>query len=463
MFGVLIKKGPLPYEIIQQKDGFGSCKLSGRFVPRLEDHSLGFKVFVRVTSEDNGMPVVDWKEAELIDDRHWQLMVDGIPVGGLYRIETCLNDQNLLTLEWATRGDFIHHVGVGEVFVIAGQSNSAGYGRDYVNDPPELGVHLLKNNGLWDVASHPLNDSTGSVHEVNCEAANSAHSPMLNFAKTLKKALGCPIGLVQASLGGSPLARWNPNENGELYKSMLDSMNTLSNKKVRGVLWYQGCSDAGEDTAQSYCQRFLNMVDQWRTDLDCPELAFFTVQLNRLYPETESPNHYWSMVREAQRVAAHHKNVFVVPAIDMTLSDEIHNNAHSNLRIGERLALSALGLFGKTERFKAPDIQKAVLRDANTIDLTFDNVYAGLYGYSSETLYEADKHPFYVTVNENPVSIRRMKFQGNQMSLTLDAAVAQGDQVYVSLGHGQNPTFFMPCDLYNYMPVLCFYRFPVQL
>lgn len=60
-------------------------------------------------------------------------------------------------------GDMIHHLGIGDLFVITGQSNSAGYGKDPIFDPPELGIHLLKNNGRWDMASHPFNDSTATI------------------------------------------------------------------------------------------------------------------------------------------------------------------------------------------------------------------------------------------------------------------------------------------------------------
>lgn len=42
--------------------------------------------------------------------------------GGLYRIETCMNHAETNgAIEWATRGDMIHHVGVGDLYVIAGQ------------------------------------------------------------------------------------------------------------------------------------------------------------------------------------------------------------------------------------------------------------------------------------------------------------------------------------------------------
>ncbi|HCQ00632.1 MAG TPA: hypothetical protein DIT99_08015, partial [Candidatus Latescibacteria bacterium] len=84
-------------------------------------------------------------------------------------------------------------MGVGDLWIIAGQSNAAGYGRGPALDPPELGIHILKNEEVWDVAAQPLNDTTRSTHP-NLEQANPGHAPYLRFARDLKSALGYPIG-----------------------------------------------------------------------------------------------------------------------------------------------------------------------------------------------------------------------------------------------------------------------------
>lgn len=134
------------------------------------------------------------------------------------------------------------------VLLIAGQSNSAGYGRDYISDCLDAGVHLLKNNGKWDIASHPMNDSTGTIHPQNRDGANTGHGMYLSFAKYLKRELGYPIGLVQASLGGSPLKAWSA-ENGYLYRSMIHIVRGLNG--IKGILWYQGCSDTSPEDSRT--------------------------------------------------------------------------------------------------------------------------------------------------------------------------------------------------------------------
>ena len=184
----------------------------------------------------------------------WQVRIEGIPAGGLYRIETCLDNNIKRQMEWANRGDMIHHVGVGDLYVIAGQSNSAGYGKDPVYDPAVLGVHILRNSGKWDMASNPLNESTGTLHTNNMEDANPGVSPYLSFARSILRSTGTPVGLIQTSKGGSSLSEWDIRSDGHLYRTMIEVVRSCTDR-IKGVLWYQGCSDAYLEACVRYLSR----------------------------------------------------------------------------------------------------------------------------------------------------------------------------------------------------------------
>ena len=41
---------------------------------------------------------------------------------------------------------------------------------------------MLRCDGSWDIASHPLADSTGTIHPVNREGVQVGHSLWLSFA-----------------------------------------------------------------------------------------------------------------------------------------------------------------------------------------------------------------------------------------------------------------------------------------
>ncbi|GHU18696.1 hypothetical protein FACS1894163_10990 [Spirochaetia bacterium] len=455
--GVYIEKGPQDWQVIQQKDGAADIVLSGLKVNPGEE---GGNVYARVTDEESGLPIAPWQKADREDDASWSLVLRGIPAGGLYRVETCLRQKNQVDIEWSRRGDMIHHIGIGDVYVIAGQSNAAGYGKDFVYDPPEPGIHLLRNSGKWDMASHPFNDSTHTVHEANSEGANPGHSPYLAFARRLKKTLRYPIGLMQASLGASPLSAWNPEEDGTLYRNMLDIIASAGGK-VKGILWYQGCSDTGDPRLfTTYGDRFSAMVAHLRNDLQNPCLPVLTVQLSRCTePENSAlEREGWSALREAQRIAAQKiENLFVISSLDVVLSDHIHISAAGNLTMGDRLAAAALkGIYALPFGYGVPALSGVEKTGKDTLCLAFENVYDRLFTYDAA----AAALPFEVVDNRGVLPISGYEVRLNTLTLHLDRPL--GDDIYISGGVGKNPEGIMPIDMETHAPILSFYRFPVK-
>ena len=201
--GAIIEEGPQDWAIAQQdEDGLGTFELRGRWrlAAAAAEESTPPWVEVRVVLESTGAPVAEWSAAEgdagsTAEEGTWSATVHA-PAGGLYRLETRLRLASQPAAEWSPRGDMRHFLGVGDVWVVTGQSNSAGYGRGPYEDPPELLVHAFSNAEEWALASHPLNESTDTKHPVNREGANPGHSPYLQFGRLLSRQLGYPIGLV---------------------------------------------------------------------------------------------------------------------------------------------------------------------------------------------------------------------------------------------------------------------------
>ena len=65
------------------------------------------------------------------------------------------------------------------------------------------------------MASHPLADNTGTRHPVNQETVQVGHSPWLSFARTLRRFVPHPIGLIPTALGGSPRGRRSERRHGQ--------------------------------------------------------------------------------------------------------------------------------------------------------------------------------------------------------------------------------------------------------
>lgn len=450
--GAIIESGLTDWQIIQQDEqGYGAVNLTGRWVGE-----AGGAVQVRLVHEASAAPVaahLDWTSAKTRADGTWSASLARIPAGGLYRLETRYRPRGLTDGEWSFRGDMRHFVGVGDLWVIAGQSNSAGYGRGPIYDPPQLGVHLFRNSEQWALATHPLNESTDSRHSINSEVANSGHAPYLHFAKRLQAALGYPIGLVQTSLGGTPLQRWNPTEpgNADLYENMLHCVRSAGGR-VKGILWYQGESDTPLEQATTYLQRFKRAVATWRKGLKNPKLAVLTVQLNRVTVQpTPEAEQGWSAIREAQRQAARQlPNVAVVPTFDLTLTDTIHISSEGNLVLGERLANAALGMVHcKAVSYMAPDAESArLLKSGRAIEISFTNV-TNRIGCN-----DVSANCFRVEDGNGEVDIEKVEYPGNN-TLILWFTRAASTPLTVHGAWGADPDVG-PMDMERQMPMLGF-------
>lgn len=350
------------FQIIQRdSDGYGSAEFCGT-IPESIGVDANTLVFARAVREDDSLMVIPWHECALSENkRDWSTVLK-LPEGGLYRAEACIAAPGA-ALEWCGKIKCCYHIGVGDIWITTGQSNMTGYGRDTAYDPPELGVHCFSRNGKWDIATHPLGDSIDSIFDA--PEGGTGTSPALSFARMLKKRLGIPIGIIPAAVGGSPLRSWNIAEDGNLTDNMLKMLAYTGD--FAGFIWFQGCSDAYEESASTYFDRFASMVRLWREKLGYKPVV--TVQLNRWVGENNGhSDRYWGIVRDAQRRAGLELDgVYTVPSIDLPVTDGIHDSSGANVIIGERLADAALKcVYGKAGQ-TAPAVTGAEYIDSTHI------------------------------------------------------------------------------------------------
>ena len=111
--GVIIEQGPADWQIVQQDEcGKGRIELGGKW--KFETPG---QVEVRLVWEDTGVAVaagLDWQAVPTEENGTW--------AGGLYRLETRLRTAENLAGEWSPRGDMRHFLGIGDLWVIAGQT-----------------------------------------------------------------------------------------------------------------------------------------------------------------------------------------------------------------------------------------------------------------------------------------------------------------------------------------------------
>jgi sialate O-acetylesterase len=376
------------FQIIQREpDGFARFVWEGIRNEPLE--SPEHHVAARVVREDDNLCIIPWTICNVTDNHIWSVSL-AVPEGGLYRFEASIQQGNNL---WIDKIKCVYHIGIGDIYVTAGQSNMTGYGRDSAYDPPCLGVHMFRNTGEWSIAAHPLADALDGVYDYPENGTGT--SPALSFARRLHERLGVPIGLVPTAVGGTSLSQWDPTDEGGCYRSMEKRLAVTG--EFKGFIWLQGCNDCNDEEAPTYFDRFSNMVSVWNKRLGVHPIL--TVQLNRAMQGNSSNNdRYWGMVRDAQRRAAVEiDNVYVVPSIDLPTTDGIHNSSGANVIIGERLANVALSaIYGKPGQSSVLVLSAEVVDDTHIkINLTpghsvlaMDNIALGMNVEDSDGLID---------------------------------------------------------------------------
>ena len=297
--------------------------------------------------------------AELVDGK-----LVGVPAGGPYGLQVIVQKKG--------GGDddgFARHIApvfVGDLWVLAGQSNMEGYGDLVDVTPPDDRVMALGLDGRWRRAEEPLHwlvDSPDPVHSGNPEdraqRTKEQHKSRvkgaglgLPFAVAMVEATGVPVGLVACAHGGTSMEQWSPalkDKGGEsLYGSMLGQFRRAGGR-VKGVLWYQGESDAMGGKADAYPRAFADFIAAVRRDFGQPDLPFYYVQIGRFINPADPRG--WNAVQEAQRrLPERIPNTAVISVLDLELDDLIHVGTQGLKRAGRRLAKVAL-----RELFSHPD------------------------------------------------------------------------------------------------------------
>jgi sialate O-acetylesterase len=282
-----------------------------------------------------------WVEVASLSPGHWEVKLPALATGGPYRVELRFSDATGRALG----GQAWKDVFVGDLWVLAGQSNMVGRARieePYVRDPR---VRMLSLAGAWQPAAHPLHDEP-----LPPGVTRPGYGPGLEFGREMSRALDVPIGLLPCAKGGTSMAQWSPDAGGTgrnaLYANLLAQVRRAGGR-VSGVVWYQGENDTGPEPAALYAVKFRELVARLRADLGQPELPFLYAQLARYAADPGKFYAEWNVVREAQRLAeAALPTARMVATVDLELGDLIHLSRESQDRLGRRFAFAAQGRGG---------------------------------------------------------------------------------------------------------------------
>jgi hypothetical protein len=171
--------------------------------------------------------------------------------GGFYRLDVRVLRAHSQVAETA-----VAHVGLGEVFVISGQSNSTNYGE--VRQTTETGMVSAFSGDHWQIANDP---------QPGVQDASSKGSFIPAFGDALYRRYHVPIGIAAVGHGSTSVRQWLPAGtrvsvmptmtrfitrnpagqlvcDGTLFNGMMKRIHQLGPHGFRALLWHQGESDA---------------------------------------------------------------------------------------------------------------------------------------------------------------------------------------------------------------------------
>jgi len=158
-----------------------------------------------------------------------------------------------------------------------------------------------------------------------------------------------------------------------LYQGMITP---LLPSAFRGVLWYQGESNALK--ARQYRKLLPTLIGSWRDALHDQDLEFLIVQLPNHGATPDDPGESaWAELREAQLLTLQH-----VPktgmAVTIDVGDAKNLHPHRKLEVGQRLALWAQGTTYKEPIEYSGPLYESMRIEGREIRVRFTHAGSGL-------------------------------------------------------------------------------------
>lgn len=357
-------------------------------------------------------------------DGKWRVDLPAMPAGGPHVLK--VEGSNTIKLE---------DVLIGEVWLCSGQSNMAFRLERASNAAEAIAASANENLRLFIVPTNtqdePQSTTACGPWTVSGPATAGSFSAVAYFfGRDLQKALGVPVGLINSSVGGTPVEAWSskealastgpgrkvlaalaaahaadPRSSEEIYRAAMAAWKIKSAEAkaagqpkpempkrpiqrptnlynamiaplvpcaIRGAIWYQG--EANGARPEDYRQLLPAMIEGWRKDFG-QQFPFLLVQLPAFDATRLGVN--WAWMRESMaQIARTTPSTAMAVAIDAGTKDDIHPT--NKEPVGARLALAARSLaYGEKIQSRGPEFKAARFADGKAV-VSFDFVGKGL-------------------------------------------------------------------------------------
>lgn len=347
------------------------------------------------------------------------------PMSASFKIFTLLVTQEKQTIT-------VNNIVIGEVWLVSGQSNMALPVVNSLDKPllfkkiKQQEIRFIHSQGFIEKEAGNTKRSIIPLKDIDypgwrtiqdSNAVMQFSSMALAFGLTLYEALKIPIGLLNVAVGGTSIEAWmsheqiksdsliirhlkktgrfvdeveynqrgaaNYNQMGGLFN---DKIAPLTSINIRGTIWLQGESSAGDEKEAGFYRKALSgMIKNWNIQFRNRKQPFL---IGHISSQNYQISRYGvSYLNEAIDDVTRILGDFAtqIPTYDNPLDWIIPNDLQSHpihpgikFPIGERFAFAALSkYYGQPGNFRVSNYEK-VERGKDKISITFSNTGSGL-------------------------------------------------------------------------------------
>ncbi len=290
---------------------------------------------------------------------------------------------------------------VGEVWICAGQSNMQYSLKGALNAPAAPNDPAMRLCMVGQTASaDPITNHGMKWQACTPDVAKKFSAVGYFFARDLRAARKVPIGIVETAVAGTIAEAWTPADAFKTAPELSKHLDELNKAKasgdkitagvpsslyngmvaplvpmgIRGVIWYQGESNAGHYA--EYRTLFPALITAWRNAWNQVNSAqgdfpFLFVQLPGFGRRVDDPAPAsWTLMRESQEAALKLPQTGMAVSIDCVPARALLH-PKNKAPVGERLALVARRLaYGESIEDSGPRYDSMTI-DGNKITLHF--------------------------------------------------------------------------------------------
>ena len=318
---------------------------------------------------------------------NWQIPVPTKAAGGPYTLKITSGSESVQ----------LEDLLLGDVWLCSGQSNMEWGGAqslpEILDELPQANdaqIRLLQVSRY--AAAYPQEDIPNTWKLLDANSLKPFSAIGYFIAKTFRQEIGVPIGIINASWGGTGAEVWTPssvfdndailqkaseNQTAASYRphrtaSLWNSMIfPLRRFPVSGIFWYQGESNVG--AWASYDRLIQQMVGAWRAAWG-QQLPFYFVQIAPFTYNNKAP--LAALLREQQE-----KTSSTLPNSGMVVVSDLVDNVKDIHPVQKRAVADRLAALALQEHYKFPaqkDYRSPTYKShyvkGNQVEISFDHL-----------------------------------------------------------------------------------------